>query len=693
MLRRLLLSLAVLGLSCQAVPALAQTSPDTARQASMRLPLAFEENQGQSAEGVRYLAHGGKFTLFLTDSGPAVSFSKDGAEPANIQLHWLGAQDTKAVAEEKQAGVANYFVGRDEKDWHTNVPTFARVRYREVYPGVDVLFHGSNHDLEYDVVVKPGADPRQVGFRIDGAKTSLDGEGNLVLHTASGDLLQHRPVLYQVVDGQKKEVQGSYDLEDGRVDFKVGGYDRSRELVIDPTLTYSTFVGGNNIDFGWSVAIDSSNSAYVFGDTGSTNYPIKNAYQSTRKVSGGTVLFITKFAPNGGSLVYSTYFGGACQPGGLAVDRFGAAYFDAYCDPKNVPGKILGSPDMTTFQGVIAKLNPAGNTLAYSLIFGGQNGAVPQAIALDSTQHAYATGTTASVDFPTTAGAYQASSGGSSNNSFVVKAAADGSGFAYSTYFPGGFAYGIAVDKSGAAYITGNTDGNIPTTPGAFQTTKPAFTPCDPGDKTCQNSSDAFVTKFNPAGSALVYSTYVGGKNEDEAYGITVDANNDAYITGQTFSTNFPTTLGAFRRTLPCCFNLVAFVTKLNSTGSALSYSTFLGGSGGSSGKSIAVNTSGQAFVTGSAGTNFPLKNPIQSTYGGNGDSFVSKLYATGGGLLWSTYLGGSNDDFAQSIRLDGAGNPYITGWTSSADFQTTSGAYRPHPQGQQDGFLVKITN
>jgi hypothetical protein len=654
-------------------------------------PLFFEANEGQTASQVRYLAHGGAMTLFLTDGGPVLAMGPTGnGAPATVKLDWLGGNaHMQARGEAQQPGVANYLIGRDPSQWHTNVPTFGRVRYAGVYPGVDVVFHGMQHALEYDVVVMPGADPRPVAFRMEGAKLSLDPNGDLLLHTANGELRQHKPMLYQTIGGKRRLIAGGYRLQGDRVSFNVGNYDHNRELVIDPTLTYSTYLGGNLQEWGWSLAVDGNNQAYVLSQVYSTNFPIKNAYKST---SSKPAMAITKFTATGGALVYSTYFGTSCTPAGIAVDRNQAVYFDATCDPAKTPGKIIGSPDMTVAQGVVAKLNPSGASLAYSLIFGGNNGAFPTAIALDSTFHAYVTGGTSSVNFPTTAGAYKTAAPDPNGDAFVVKVNASGTGFTYATYFANVASEAIAVNSSGEAYIAGDVDDNLPTTAGAFQQTKPAFTPCDPGDKTCRNFADAFATKFNASGSALVYSTYLGGNNEDDAYGMTIDANGNAYIVGQTFSNNYPTTAGAFQRTRHSGFNFSAFVTKLNSSGSALSYSTYLSGSGGSTAYSVAVNSAGHAFVTGQAGAGFPVKTPV-SSFAGSQDVFVAKLWATGGGLHWSTYMGGSGIDLGKAVRLDGAGNAYVTGQTDSVNFHVTSGAYRHTNQGFQDIILFKITN
>ena len=658
--------------------------------------LDFEVNRGQVTSQALFLAHGSHSTLFLTSDGMVVGISAKGSSASPLRMTFTGAHARKIEAQHELPGKVNYLIDRDPSKWQTNVPTFAKVRYEGLYPGIDAVFYGREGMLEYDLIVAPGVSPEKISLKFEGAASRrIAPNGDLVLQTQQGELRQERPTVYQTISGVRHKLAGRFVIRaDNTVGFAVAGYDHKLPLVIDPTLAYSTYLGGSDDDQGTAIAVDGSNRAYVYGRTASTNFPLKNAFDSTPAGSCCGV-FITKFWANGGGLIYSTYFGGFGQPGGIAVDRFGAVYISGTGFTDQTPGKVIGPIDPGTNEAYVAKLSPSGTTLVYSILFGGSVAADANAIAIDSGGHAYVTGETSSADFPTTPGAYRTSGSG---GPYVVKVKPDGSGFDYATYFtdPGDTSHvgasGIAIDGNGEAYITGTTDHSVVTTAGSFQASKPAFVACAPGDKTCRNEYDAYVAKFNSTGSGLVYSSYLGGNIEDDAFAIAVDTNGNAYVTGVTFSTTFPATTGAFRRTNPSTSEGSAFVTKVNPSGSALGYSTYLGGSGGSSGRSIAVNSAGHAFVAGGARAGFPLKLAIDSTQV-NGDAFVTKLWATGGGLHWSTYVGGSSTDIATAVRLDGSGNAYVTGVTGSTDFRTTSGAYRRHPQGGNDVFVVKIAN
>ncbi len=432
----------------------------------------------------------------------------------------------RVEALEELPGKANYFLGNDPTKWRTNVPTYARVHYQDLYPGIDLIYYGNQRQLEYDLVVRPGADPSRIRLGVQGADTlDVDAQGDLVLHTAGGDIRQRKPAAYQEIDGMRQEISGGYVLKGSHtVGFEVGAYDASRPLVIDPVLFYSTYLGGSSDDFGSGIAVDSSGDAYVTGYTLSTDFPTTvGAFQTTHAADGGLDDgFVTKLNPTGAALVYSTYLGGSS-------DDFG---------------------------------------------FG---------IAVDSSGDVYVTGYTLSTAFPTTVGAFQMTNAGGYDG-FVTKLNPTGAALVYSTYLGGSsddFGRGIAVDAAGSAYVTGYTYSTaFPTTVGAFQTTHAA----DSG------RNDAFVTKLNPTGAGLVYSTYLGGNSFDVGLGIAVDALGSAYVTGGTQSTNFPTTTRAFQTTFGGGV-VDGFVTKLNPAGSMLDYSTYLGGTGLDTGFGIAVDT------------------------------------------------------------------------------------------------------
>jgi hypothetical protein len=588
-------------------------------------------------------------------------------------------------------GKSNYFIGNDPNKWRTNVPTYARVKYQAIYPGVDLVFYGNQRQLEHDFVVAPGADPSTVAFRLQGSKeVSLDAGGNLVIAVDGGEVRFERPLIYQETNGARREIPGGYVLKGAReVAFKVGAYDPTRPLVIDPVLVYSTYLSlseANNLENGGGIAADSSGNAYVVGYTGSANFPgTVGAYQTSPP--GNYDTFVTKLNPSGSALVYSTYLGGSNKDEGLgvAVDSSGDAYVTGNTNSSDFP--TTAGAFQTSLAGIwdafVTKLNPSGSALAYSTYLGGGSSDFGDSIAVDSSGHAYVTGYATSSNFPTTAGAFQTSLAGIWDT-FVTKLDPSGSALVYSTYLGGSnydTPYGIAVDSSGDAYVTGNTNSSdFPTTAGAFQTSLAGI-------------YSAFVTKLDPSGSALVYSTYLGGSNYDIGGGVAVDGSGNAYVTGGTGSTDFPTASplqGALRGTVN------AFVTELNPTGSAPVYSTYLGGSGSDYGVRIAIDSGRNAYVAGSTTSpdfNGVSSGSIQPAYGGGeADMFLAVVQAGGSSLLYATYLGGSGADYGRAIALDPLGNAYITGSTGAGPatpgaasgsfvFPTTPGAWQPGPQ------------
>lgn len=720
-----------------------------------KLPLHFEPNHGQTTEQVKFFARGKGYALFLTTTEAVVVLSKreqevESAIPvrlnpeskiknseitnpksAVVRMKLVGVDpDAKIVGLQDLPGKSNYFIGNDLKNWRVNVPHYAKVKYEEIYPGIDLVFYGNQRQLEFDFVVAPSADPNLIQVAFEGAdKIEMGDEGHLVLHTAIGQVQLRKPVVYQIVDGVRQEIPGAYvfnpdcplaagdqcrnnwrsggigpeangqsgfnpksKIENPKfesVGFQIAAYDPNRPLIIDPVLAYSTYIGGSHNDFGLGIAVDSGGHAYVMGVTASTDFPLQNPMQpDISNIFFGFDIFVAKLNPAGSALVYSTYLGGDGDDGtsedfvrrGIAVDSEGNAYVTNFTTSTDFPTTegalqttIGGAPD-----AFVTKLNPAGNALVYSTYLGGSGSDEGRGIAVDSLGHAYVAGATTSTDFPITLGAFQTfnasgSTPGFEGDAFVVKLNPDGSDLVYSSYLGGSTSdggIGITVDTSGNVYVTGSTNSSdFPTTPEAFEPNFPS------------GGFDAFVAKVNPDGSALVYSTYLGGSSDDVGSGIAVDASNNAYVTGVTGSTNFPTTEGAFQTTLgdcPGCRD--AFVAKLNADGSTLVYSTYLGGSADDGGSDIAVDTSGNAYVTGTTrSTNFPTANAVQPNFGGAGyDAFVVKLNS-GGALVYSTYLGGDSFDLGFGIAVDPFGNAYVTGRTNSwFGFPITPGAFQP---------------
>jgi Beta-propeller repeat/Abnormal spindle-like microcephaly-assoc'd, ASPM-SPD-2-Hydin len=685
-----------------------------------KLPLSFEANQGQSDPQVKYFSRGAGYSLFLTaneavltlrQSAPSASSgqAKNGRQPAVshppsasavLRMKLLDSNPKAEVSgQEELPGKSNYFIGNDPKQWHTNVRQFAKVRYENVYPGVDLVYYGHQGEMEYDFVLQPGANPQAIRLGIAGAKQLQLEHGDLVLRSAEGDVHLRSPHVYQEANGVQQEVRGGYVITSkNEVGFRVGAYDRRRALVIDPVLAYSTYLGGSYAygAAGFGIAVDSTGNAYVIGTTDSADFPTVNPFQS--KLLGSQNAFVTKFNGDGTALVYSTYLGGSNFDigSGIAVDSSGNAYVTGSTESSDFPTKNAIQP---TFHGgtdaFVTEINAEGNALVYSTYLGGSSSDEGNGIAVDSSGNAYIAGVTYSTDFPTTPGAFQTVCNGGSNcvgngDAFVSKISPNGTAFVYSTYLGGSAQDGgddIATDSAGNAYVTGSTlSADFPTAH--------AIQPTYSGQRM------AFVTKFNPTGAALVYSTYLGGSGGDNGYGIAMDSAGNAYIAGATFSTDFPTTPGAFQTVCNggsnCRSYGDAFVTKMNAAGSAFVYSTYLGGSSGDNAFRIAVDGSGDAYVTGSTGSSdFPLANAIQSTKNEAAAAFVTKFNADGNGLVYSTYLGGKStretQEVGYGIAADAAGSTYVSGLAWTKNFPTTLLGFQRSLKARNDAFVSKI--
>src|SRR6266550_127337 len=550
-----------------------------------KLPLSFEANLGQTSSQVKFLSRAQGYTLFLTRHAEAVLVlgksapkrtpaqpadklaafvepQREAVPPAVLRMKLVGAKPTPQVeGVDEFPGKANYIIGNDPKKWGTNVPTYAKVRYHEVYPGVDLVYYGKQRQLEHDFIVAPGADPSSITLGFAGAeKMSLDPRrGALVLSVKGGEVRFEKPRIYQELGGTWREISGGYVLKNANgVGFAVAAYDANKPLVIDPTLFYSTYLGGSGEDLGLGIAADGAGNAYVTGETGSTDFPGASSSMIQSSNGGGFDAFVAKINAGGTALVYSTYLGGSSDDlgFGIAVDAAGNAYVTGETGSTDFHGassSMIQSSNGGGFDAFVAKFNAGGTALVYSTYLGGSGDDAGQGIAVDAAGHAYVTGYTFSTNFPTTLLAFQSANAGSTD-AFVTKLNPAGSvPLVYSTYLGGSgddFGQGIAVDAAGNAYVTGYTGStNFPTTAGAFQIAN-------------AGSNDAFVTTLNPAGSApLVFSTYLGGSSDDFGFGIAVDAAGNAYVTGQTLSTIFPTTPGAFQRANAGSSD--AFVTKI----------------------------------------------------------------------------------------------------------------------------------
>jgi hypothetical protein len=681
-----------------------------AKNAYGQLPLGFEANVGQTDGRVQFLSRGAGYNLFLTAGEAVLDLSGAGehaSHKAALVARELGEQAEKRTRREvvrwKFAGAnrearasglmplenkSNYFIGKDAKNWRTGIVNYQRVLYRGIYKGVDLVYYGQEGRLEYDLLVAPGADASAIKLDFAGVgKLELDGQGSLLLHTAGGAMSQPRPFIYQEVDGVRRIVEGRYVLKgQRRVGFEVEAYDRSRPLVIDPVLVYSSYLAGSGADEATSIAVDAAGNAYVTGITDSPNFPTTTGAMQTGQ-SGSKDVFVAKLNAAGSALVYATYLGGALddEAYGLALGPSGTTYVTGTTASHNFP---VTTGSVQTFNGgnsdaFVAKLDATGAGLAYSTYLGGGSSEEGFGIAVNSTGDAYVTGMTASSNYLTTSGALQTSLGGPLD-AFITKLNPSGTSASYSTYLGGSAAeigFGITLDGLGEnAYVTGLSDSaNFATTTGAFQTT--------PG-----GGSDAFAVKLNKTGTGTAYATLVGGSGSDLGLSIAVDIAGNSYLTGLTDSTNFPTTTGALQTTNGGGGS-DAFTVKLNAAGSSAVYSTYLGGNGMDLGFGIAVDAANKAYLTGTTESfNFPLTpGSLQAAKSGGRDAFLLKLNPSGSALDYGTYFGGSSDEESFGIALDQNGNAYVAGTTASTNFPTTTGAFQTSAGGGNDAFVLKV--
>ncbi len=679
------------------------------------LPLSFEANRGQTDPRVRFLVRQKGFNLFLTPRGSVMVLNQRGKSgPVAVRMNLVGANAAPRMEGlAPLEGRSNYFIGSDAGKWLTGVEHYGQVRYAQVYPGIDLIFHGSQTQAEFDFSVSPGSDPERIRLSFEGVeRVSLDSNGDLVLRTPAGEMRHLKPRIYQETAGRQQLVDGRYVLKGNRqVGFKLGGYDSGRNLVIDPVLAFSTYVGGLDEDYGESLAIDSAGNTYITGVTSSSGFPTTAGAVQTG-FGGGTCgdatqavpcddVFVTKLNAAGTAIVYSTFMGGNLHDGGrgIAVDAAGNAYVTGDAGSINFPttgGAFQRAQGGTSgggagsFDAFVAKLNPAGNALLYSTLLGGFGDEVAYGIAIDGAGNAYVAGLTVSNNFPATATAFRRPTGtlsaASVSDGFVTKLNPNGTALVYSTVLVGSAtadttAYGIAVDSGGSVYVGGVTSAtNFPATAGAF-------------GRAIGGGTDGFVAKLTPEGSSLVYAALIGGNGDDAVYSMAVDSANNAYVTGLAGSSNFPVTPGAFQTTLNGSFD--AFVSKISPTGATLIYSTLLGGSGSEQGNSVVVDAAGSAILTGSTdSSNFP-KTPdaLQPAFGGADlDAYVTRLNAAGTGLVYSSYLGGNGYEEGLDLAVDGAANVYVIGYTDSSNFPTTAGVLRGTPVNNfYDLFVTKI--
>ena len=612
------------------------------------------------------------------------------SEPSVLRLQFIGA-DTGQIASEGSAlpGRINYIRGQDKAKWHTNIATYPSIAYENLYPGIGLHYSGKGGNLKGTYVVSAHADPSKIRWRYAGAQsTTLDGEGRLRIEVtvAKGrpvTLIEEAPVAWQEIDGRLTPVEARYQLAgDGTISFLLGAYDPAYPLTIDPTISYSTYLGGSNSDICVGIAVRNGN-AYLTGWTNSTDFPRLNPVQTTYR-GGAYDVFVTQLSASGSALVYSTYLGGSDwdQAQSIAVDDQGNAYITGQTSSLDFPVLNAFQPTLGGFgnDAFVTKLNPTGSALVYSTYLGGSATDNGYRIAVGADGGVAVTGTTYSANFPKL-NPYQANLSGS-NDAFVTRFTPSGQALIFSTYLGGSsadYGNGIAFDPLTRVYVVGYTFSQDFPVLNAFQFNN-------------FGGSDAFVTRFYAEGQALDYSTYLGGSGQDIqandlAWVVTADAAGSAYVTGETMSSSFPTR-NAFQPSYGGGFQ-DAFVTKFTPKGNNVAYSTYLGGTGTDEGEGIAVDGVGQVYVGGSTNSaNFPTRKPISD----HGRAFMTTLNAAGSDLLFSSRFGGTRvTEFGHAMTIDAAGSIYIAGDTESQDFPVVN-AFQTFNRGAYDAFVSKIS-
>jgi hypothetical protein len=663
-----------------------------------RRTLVFERNEGQADPSVSYLARASSHAVYLTKDAAVLSRSRPEGGPEGVTMSFTGARDgVEPVGEAELPGTVNYFIGNDPRHWRTDVKTFSRVRRSGIYPGIDVVYYGSDNHLEYDFIVSPEGRVADIRVAFDGAEfVRVSAEGELILQTPSGELRQKRPTVYQDSGGVRTSVDGKYVvLASGEVGFEVGAYDRAQALVIDPVLSYSTYLEVNQAN---DVAVDGQGFIYITGTARAAG------------LDGGGDVYVTKLTPDGGSVVFSSFFGGNTGGStgvffgtdvgtGIAVDSTGGVHVCGYTFSANFPivnpfqAATPADPNdpFRQIDGFALKLSAQGNTLLYSTYLGGSRDDIARAIAIDPLGNAYIAGDTTSTEFPLLNPLIAVKP---RQPGFVTKLNVNGQGV-FSTYLGWDLTEtvaDVAADGMGNVYVTGATGStNFPAV-GAFQAVLSS------------GAFDAFVIKLSPDGQTILYSTYLGGAGgQSYGTGIALGPSGNIFVTGQTTATSFPV-VNAFRSTLtgvasacPGCVPSApfdAFVTKFAISGTSLAFSTYLGSTQTDFARSLAVDAADRVTVVGQTEfTNFPVKNAIQATAPGvshrDPTGFVTKFQADGADVVYSTYF----PSIVSGVAAN-ADNAFFVGQVGLGDGRlvTTPGALNP-TGGAGQGFLARITD
>ncbi len=670
----------------------------------------FTENRGQTNDGVRFYSGGNPAVAFRDDGVlfvwreevPDVNRENIGMqamtdprdfssiEPPKMMSHsymirFDGAKSTSPVGRDRASFDSNFFFGNDPDKWRTDVPNYREVVYEDLYDGIDLVYRMRHGAVKYEFIVQPGADPAAIALSLVGADSIALEAGELVVGAGTIEARDSPPYSYQ---GEGEEVPCSFAIRaPSSFGFDCGSWDASRQLIIDP-LVYSTFLGGSSLDAasGWRLVVDAAGAVYVTGYTSSINFPTTvGAYDTVQ--SGSWDAFVAKLNPSGTSLVFSTFLGGNSMDIGLsiALDSLGYVYVSGWTMSSGFP--VTPAAFDTTHNGeedgFVAKLSQTGNQLLLSTFLGGGGFDTTGAIALDAAGNIHVSGVTGSSNFPATAGAFDTSFGGQ-NDGYAAKFDPTLSILIYATFLGGAGedeAHSLAVDSSGYAYVCGHAGGSdFPTTPGSYS---PSYR---------GGNADGFVVKIDPNGAVLRYSTFLGGSGGDDLYSLTLGAGNEVHVAGKTRSTDFPTTPGAFDRTYNGVDDVI--VASIDSSGSTLVHSTFVGGAEQDVAGGIVLDSLGNTFVTGwTLSSDFPISpGAFDERANGAGDTFLIKLNAAGTSMPYSTYIGGSYEEYGNSVGVDSTGSVYVAGFTASLDFPTTLGAFDMTYNGNpSDAYVLKL--
>ncbi|MGA2297359.1 MAG: SBBP repeat-containing protein, partial [FCB group bacterium] len=690
----------------------------------------FIENKGQWSKEVKFLARLNGLNAWITDDGIVYDFYKiDKIQDScntrfnhhlnNILKHQYTnstirghvvkmslvnqspTSQNKFIGIDKQETYYNYFIGNDSTKWASFVPLYKKVLIQNETSGINTRYYFDDGKIRYDLIIAPGKNPSEIAFDCDLGNDSqytkyINENGELVLKTSLGEIIQGKIYAYQEINGQRKEIPCNFKINiDNTIAFNLDYYNKEFPIIIDP-LIYSTYIGGSQFEYSYKITNDANGNAFITGISvyNPSDFPITpGAYQNT--FNNYENIFVTKLNPTGSALIFSTFIGGSIsdRANGIAIDSYANIYISGSSSSHDYPvtsgafqTKFGGYNTLDYWTAIVTKLNSTGSALIYSTYIGGNNQDAACGIVIDKNENVFISGITNSQNFPVTIGAFQKKIRSFDPNDsfcgFVTKLNSTGSDLIYSTYIGGEvgeYVNDMTMDTSGNIFITGcSWSKNFPVTKGTFQTN-------------LRGDYNTFISKLNSTGTALIYSTYIGGSYCDEALGITIDLNGNAYITGNIQSDDFPVTKGAFQTTRAGYSD--ANITKLSADGKNLIFSTYFGGGYNDMAQNIALDSSGNIYITGSTGSdNFPTTiGAFQTIYHGNNDVFVTKFNPSCTQIIYSTFLGGSDFDYAHGLSLDNSGHAFITGWTFSNDYPVTPNIFQNLLHGNNDAFVTKL--